>query len=318
MRRISRSVWLVRRGGERFALKELSVQGVKPGPYGVWAEVAALDALGAEGAPVARLRAFDPDAGLMLTEWIEGVTLHDAVTQSVSAGRAALAARVLAAQREVDSAFNRCWPHLLPWGAEGHRVQDETGSSAVDALRHEVRRRARRLADLAEGAARGDVLRPLPASSERRQAWEQAAERICRRPLSPGSLDLNAKNVLIAPEGRPIFLDFSSLGFDWPARRLVRSGAAISGGRFDSLFAHGIAGASADAHEEIADQHIFVWGLFVARLCAALRRPGSPVDLHVRRSWGDPAGRLPEALAVWASPWAPERSKAPVAGVAPA
>ena len=68
--------------------------------------------------------------------------------------------------------------------------------------------------------------------------WERLSNRLHRVTPTLGTLDYNARNIVVNGE-TPTFIDFGSIGWDWGERRLVQSlnslGASRANGNFVSL-----------------------------------------------------------------------------------
>ena len=53
-------------------------------------------------------------------------------------------------------------------------------------------------------------------------AWDLFATRLQSAPTTLGSLDNNARNIVIQ-ENSPFFIDFASIGWNWQEMRLVQT-----------------------------------------------------------------------------------------------
>ncbi len=160
--------------------------------------------------------------------------------------------------------------------------------------------------------------RPMPPDEQAmvNEVWEDMSNCLHGAAATLGSLDYNARNVMIDGD-RPAFIDFASVGWDWGERRLVQSfnslGAHRSGGSFVSTlnrevvgeYARQMAKAQGQADDvEIAvrvDYHNLLFYLsIVYRLLQATAQPEHEGNKSLLKAWGDAQPRLRQALALLA------------------
>ena len=142
--------------------------------------------------------------------------------------------------------------------------------------------------------------------------WERLSNRLQGGTPTLGTLDYNARNIVVNGE-TPTFIDFGSIGWDWGERRLVQSfnnlGANRANGNFVSLlgqevvkeYAGQIAGHREDWPEtEIAaqvDYHQLLFYLsIVYRLLQSTAQPETAESQATLQAWGDPKTRFQRAL----------------------
>ena len=142
--------------------------------------------------------------------------------------------------------------------------------------------------------------------------WERMSDCLHRATPTMGTLDYNARNIVIDRE-TPTFIDFGSIGWDWGERRLVQSlnslGTNRVGGNFVDLldqeivveYAGHVAKRRKDFSEtEIAAQVDYHQLLFylstIYRLLQLMVQPESAESKATLQAWGDPKARFQRAL----------------------
>ena len=142
--------------------------------------------------------------------------------------------------------------------------------------------------------------------------WERLSNRLHKTTPTLGTLDYNARNIVVNGE-TPTFIDFGSIGWDWGERRLVQSlnslGANRASGKFVSLLGQEVvkeyAGQVAEHREdwsetEIAaqvDYHQLLFYLsIVYRLLQSTAQPETAESKATLQAWGDPKTRFQRAL----------------------
>lgn len=142
--------------------------------------------------------------------------------------------------------------------------------------------------------------------------WERMSDCLHRATPTLGTLDYNARNIIVNGE-TPTFIDFGSIGWDWSERRLVQSlnslGANRTNGNFVSLlnreiveeYAAQVAEHREDWSEaEIAaqvDYHQLLFYLsIVYRLLQSTAQPMAAESKATLQAWGDPKARFQRAL----------------------
>ena len=144
--------------------------------------------------------------------------------------------------------------------------------------------------------------------------WERLSNRLHGTTPTLGTLDYNARNIVVNGE-TPTFIDFGSIGWDWGERRLVQSlnslGANRTNGKFVSLLEQEIvkeyAGQVAEHREdwsetEIAaqvDYHQLLFYLsIVHRLLQSTAQPEAAESKATLQAWGAPKARFRRALSL--------------------
>jgi hypothetical protein len=146
---------------------------------------------------------------------------------------------------------------------------------------------------------------------EVREGLARLAESIRRSPRSIGCLDYNARNAVAGPEGIR-FVDFSSVGWDWPERRFVQYvtglGAHRRGGRPVSPLTPELAGRYAGFRHDLdpaadeasvtraVDAHDLLFHLVMLdRIDRARRFPELPESELLSRAWDGLEARVAQA-----------------------
>ena len=142
--------------------------------------------------------------------------------------------------------------------------------------------------------------------------WEDLSEGILDGPTCPGSLDYNARNIVVGEE-RAFFIDFSSLGEDWPERRLVQYCTGLGAKRKNGRFAGLLTEESVSRYAEIraqwenhrdpaeiarsVDRHHILFHLMAIRsIVEAVRDEQDVWNRRLLAAWGDPRTRVAQAL----------------------
>ncbi|MAF13249.1 hypothetical protein CMK11_22575 [Candidatus Poribacteria bacterium] len=211
----------------RFAVKaELNAAVGATGPADMLeTEWRALSLLASAGSAVAQPVAIDRDARFLVTRWAAGATLDDACQRPSAVDPVTIAACL----SELGAIERAC--------AEG-----------ADALAsHTVRRDDRLLVEeFAASFARAreayyvclDAARALTQDTARAcdAAWQGLWTALADAPTTLGPLDMNARNLVLSPDG-PVFLDFATVGWDWPERRVAQYLTAMGRMREDGRVA---------------------------------------------------------------------------------
>ena len=144
--------------------------------------------------------------------------------------------------------------------------------------------------------------------------WERLSNRLHGTTPTLGTLDYNARNIVVNGE-TSTFIDLGSIGWDWGERRLVQSlnslGANRTNGKFVSLLEQEIvkeyAGQVAEHREdwsetEIAaqvDYHQLLFYLsIVHRLLQSTAQPEAAESKATLQAWGAPKARFRRALSL--------------------
>lgn len=242
-----------------------------------WAELVVLDLFGSAGGPVPRLVAADLAAGWLLRTFEPGRPLSDlAVAARDDAGLGgAVFSDLVEGLRDLEQRFASAAGDLQPYLA-----------ADAPALWHAW----------SDAAAR--LLRP-----EGQQAWQELARAVLQPAAATlGPLDVHAGNAVWQPGGVR-FLDFATVGPDYPERRLAAYAQTV-GPQPGSLLTPEAYAAYAgrcgrDAALRLALFDLLFWAVALSRLRAAMQQPGGPAAEALRRAWPDPEALWPAALAMW-------------------
>lgn len=262
-------------------------------PASLSTESLVLERLHRLGCPVPEVHLVEPSLRILVTAWAGDRTMDDVCQEEdqetiVQRGGAVAEGlcRIEAAGGEVD---------------EGLVLRPDAEGEAAGILR-EARYGA-------EALLRGDTRPPAEAQG----ALARVAERLRAGARAVASLDYNARNVVIDRDGAVRFIDFSSVGWDWPERRFVQYvtglGAYRRGGRLVSPLTPELAAlyarlrrrfSSAVSEEAVLralDAHDLLFHLVILARLARLRRcPETPVARLLRRAWDAPEARWRQAL----------------------
>ncbi len=149
-------------------------------------------------------------------------------------------------------------------------------------------------------------------------AWKKLSDRLLNAPTTLGSLDYNARNIVIN-SGKPVFIDFASIGWDWQERRLIQMfnsiGAFMEKSNFVSLLnrklvkryvesvirhaANGGQYTSADSDDiaaRVDAHHLLFYLSVIHRLLEAMAQPEKLESQLLLNAWGEPQVRFQRAL----------------------
>lgn len=156
-----------------------------------------------------------------------------------------------------------------------------------------------------------------PVSGKVQNAWHTLSARLLDAPTTLGALDYNARNVVVA-NGKPTFIDFASIGWDWQERRLVQLlnsiGAFTEGANFVSLLdrelvhhyatwvaTHRETLAPSDIAARVDAHHLLFYMSVVHRLLRAAARTETVDSQMLLHAWGDTRARFQRALTLIAT-----------------
>lgn len=274
-RRLTGDVLYVRLSdGRQLAAKGVARQSAatwRPGEP--WAELVALDALGAEGAPVPKLVAADLEHGWLAMEFADGSDLARARRLPAPGAFAALAGGL----ERLHRAFARAWDALAPWAVEGPAREREWAAGLLPFL-----------------------------DEEGRAAWQDLAAEALERPEAvPGPLDVQAANVVWQGE-QVTFLDMASFGYDGKEKRLAayaqRAGPEPVSLLDAEAYAYYRRAMGRKAALRLAFFDFLYWGMALARVFAAARHPGSAAARRLEEAWGPPQALVAPLAAMWRRP----------------
>ncbi len=153
-----------------------------------------------------------------------------------------------------------------------------------------------------------------PSPSDLDKLWSNFTQAIRRDSATLGTLDYNARNIVVDTDGIS-FVDFGSIGWDWSERRIVQFfnslGANREGGNFVNLLNRDVVRAYANraityrsgcSEEDIFTQldyhNILFYLSIVYRLLAGAAQPEQEENRALLRAWGDTEARLTRALEI--------------------
>lgn len=155
---------------------------------------------------------------------------------------------------------------------------------------------------------------PMPADQTARldAIWERMSNRLHRATPTLGTLDYNARNIVV-DGNTPTFIDFGSIGWDWGDRRLVQSlnslGANRTNGRFVSLLdqegvkeyasqvaKHREGWSEAEITTQVDYHQLLFYLSIVHRLLQSTAQPETIESKATLQAWGDPKARFQCAL----------------------
>lgn len=236
-----------------------------------WTELVVLDLLASEGMPVPELVAADLNDGWMLRSYEPGQPLSEIVSPL---------------RHEVWSAL----------------VQNLTSlEKTLAAASHELSTFATPSAPAAWASVNENMMGLLAPAGQ--QAWNELREWVLLpQETTLGLLDINANNA-VWNEGRLCFIDFATIGPDFPERRLVSYA--------QSAWPHPGTLLGPAAYEDYASQFgqraavrlalfdLMFWAIVLARLQVMRTRPQSDAAIRLRKVWGDPQKLWEPSLRMW-------------------
>ena len=146
--------------------------------------------------------------------------------------------------------------------------------------------------------------------------WDVFAKRLAHAPTTLGSLDNNARNVVIRDES-PFFIDFASIGWNWQEMRLVQLFNSIGAflvspsetGNFVSLLDRELVNTYAEwvrIHREtcppaevaarVDGHHLLFYLSVIHQLLRAIAQPEATENSILLDAWGDAGARFQSAL----------------------
>lgn len=161
--------------------------------------------------------------------------------------------------------------------------------------------------------------RPMSSIEERTFAdtWDVFSTRLRNAPTTLGSLDNNARNIVIRGES-PFFIDFASIGWNWQEMRLVQLLNSVGAflvspsetGNFISLLDRKFSNAYAEwvsTHREncppdevaarVDGHHLLFYLSVIDQLSRAVAQPDATENRMLLEAWGDPQKRFRSAIA---------------------
>ena len=132
--------------------------------------------------------------------------------------------------------------------------------------------------------------------------WKELIDVLKQSPMTFGPLDYQTKNIVLNDQLKPYFIDFESVGWDWPTRRLVQYltslGSGNSNGQFFSLLNRKVLAQSTDKNTlRQFDGHVMLFYLIILdRIVRAVARPESGFAQILMNEWGNLKNRYYQAL----------------------
>ena len=161
--------------------------------------------------------------------------------------------------------------------------------------------------------------KPMSSAETERftDTWNALSNRLRHAPTTLGSLDNNARNIVIR-DTRPFFIDFASIGWNWQEMRLVQLfnsiGAFLASpsetGNFVSLLNRELVNTYAEwvrTHREtcppaevaarVDSHHLLFYLSVIHQLLQATAQPEAIENRMLLDAWGDAQARFQSALA---------------------
>ena len=267
-------------------------------------ETAVLLRLHQAGCRVPELYWWSDVANCLLMEWCGGITLDDLAQETPTDKLKPIVQHTIRAFCQLEEGFAKTAHALNPY------IYPLAYPTFLDDMMQTLLDQGRKILDYLAWMT-GE---PLPADQEARldAIWERISNRLHRATPTLGTLDYNARNIVI-DGNTPTFIDFGSIGWDWGERRLVQSlnslGANRTNGNFVSLLDRGIVKEYASqvvkyregwSETEIAaqvDYHQLLFYLsIVHRLLQSTAQPEAAESKATLQAWGDSKARFQRAL----------------------
>ena len=300
------NVWRLNATGRSFILKQhLITQPVGESTFTPFQiESAVLLRLHQAGCRVPELYWWSDSANCLLMEWCGGTTLDDLAQEKPTDELKPIVENTVRSFCELEEGFAKAAAALNPYI---YPLDYPTFlRDMMETLLDQGRKTLDYLAWL-----KGE---PMPAGQAAGldAIWERLSDRLHRATPTLGTLDYNARNIVI-DGSTPTFIDFGSIGWDWGERRLVQSfnslGANRTNGNFVSLLDQAIvkeyAAQVAEHREEwseteiaaLVDYHQLLFYLaIVHRLLQSTAQPETAESKATLQAWGDPKARFRRAL----------------------
>ncbi len=302
------NVCLLRLRTENYLLKQhdITTPVVAAGYTPLQIEAAVLSLLHGNGCHVPRLIWQSEHHHALLLEWCGDSTL-DALAQHNEKSRQHLTGLLQTILRElcqIETCFTIHATQLVPYifrfnARTTLRDLLESGKKVVGYLSH--------LSDNSMSTAQTEILM---------NAWNGFANRLQNAPMTLGSLDNNARNIVIRG-AVPFFIDFASIGWNWQEMRLVQLfnsiGAFLASssetGSFVSLLDRELVNTYAEwvsTHREtcsptevaarVDSHHLLFYLSVIDQLLRAVAEPEATENRMLHEAWGDAQRRFQSAL----------------------
>ncbi|MBI4532210.1 MAG: phosphotransferase [Candidatus Latescibacteria bacterium] len=259
-------------------------------------EVTTLGYLRDRGCSVPLLLDSDEERGIIITEWCGDQTVDDVCQSGDAQRRHLVGRRLVEAFCEIERALTQPCEDLV--GRAVDRDLREEG-------RHTLMRG--RLALLGLIHLAGGYLEEADTQQLGR-LWQELGEVILTGPVTFGSCDYNALNVVVDERDEVTFIDFSLLGEDWPERRLVQYatglGTYCEDGNIIGLLDEGVAERYAEMMGDNPamvlkrlDAHSLLFHvMIIANLVEMITAPEQQRSKLLREAWGEPRARIGQVV----------------------
>lgn len=308
--RVVSNVWKLRTSDERLiAVKKVIMPKFEAderhSPFDV--EVKVLKFLNSMGCSVPKLIGYENSKELILMDWGGDTTLDDFCQSNPKLiNLEKISEKVIARFCEIELAFSagKAWllEYMFPF---------DYAKLLNQQLREHISMAKESIGELAR---QRNIVKP----SWKRNFDELLDElqlRMSQYPMAPGVLDYNSRNIVIEAESESVyFIDFSRIGFDWSARRLVQYctslGANRKSGNFISILNPEIIRKYAEQMEkngarrlpaleimaQVEHHHILFFLTAISKIVAAVKNPKDESNRLLLKAWGEPSHRLKSAF----------------------
>lgn len=309
------NVWKVHSAdGKKYIVKQFIVPTPKqhtlkdksPGPRYSQLSVEAniLKLLRREGCPVPDVITSDESTQVIVLEWCGDITWDDLCQDETVVDKRRYTKSAIEGFCDIERVFSEnvslLEPYVYPLDYQSHLHQ--IGEELLTSARHCI-------SDLA-------WIRDEPLTEAETkivdESWDEISHCILKRHPSLGTLDYNARNIII-DQNRLTFIDFAKIGWDWSERRLMQYltglGAHTEGGNFVTLLDAKHTKLYAEAMSRIDVKldwrkltalvdyhHILFYLTAIIRLLDILRNPENRQNVLLSRAWGAVEPRMARAL----------------------
>ncbi len=285
-------------GTESYLLKrhDVTAAAVKAGHTPLQIEVTVLSTLHRGGCKIPRVVWKSDALHALLLEWHGEHTLDTLAQRHQGARPLAVVQQVLKELCQIETSFVEHAELLKPY------VFDFQHRATLEGLLEQGKRTLGYLLTPLGGKARVAI----------ENAWNALSVRLLNAPTTLGPLDYNARNVVVEG-GKPTFIDFASIGWDWQEKRLVQLlnsiGAFTAGANFVSLLdrelvhsyaewvaTHRETCSPADIAARVDGHHLLFYLSVVHRILRAVARPETADSQMLLHAWGDARARFQRVL----------------------
>ena len=224
---------------------------------------------------------------LLLMDWCGDKTLDQWAQTRPLAQLKPVVRWTVAAFLKLESVFKSCEKELLL------AVPPVRQSSQPDVDFDQACQRSQKILQWLVGPISSSTVDPV---------WQSLVETLKSGPQSFGALDYHASNVVLDTSQLPYFIDFESVGWDWPERRLVQYlnaiGAGKEKGRFISLLNREVLGklVGEQMQHRLDGHHLLFYLIVIDRILRATARPKSSLAQILTGQWGDLKTRYQQAV----------------------